>query len=365
MKTTASKMSRVLVLFLVAWIAVTGSQVSARTQLKNICRLKGQETNVLRGLGLVVGLNGTGAANDPVTMRALARAMEVMHNPVAGGSQQGALEELKKIQNVAMVMVMATVPATGSRRGDLIDCYVSALNGKSLVGGRLAFASLQGPNTQDTRVYALCEGQVMVDDPNVPTSGVVQAGCQLEVDIFTPFHRDGYMTLILDNNHANFQTAAMIAEEIDRKYRESLDYSTDENNASQETVSRAIDAANILVRIPEVYRNDPVAFASDVLDIKLYEHEPEARVVVNPRAGSIVISGEVEIGDVVVSHKNIIVETVAIDRFSAIDTELTNEPKLKTMIDQLNALQVPTEDMIDIIRGINQNGKLHGRLVIE
>ena len=55
---------------------------SARTVLRNICRVKGQEENVLRGLGLVVGLNGTGEANDPQTMRALARAMEVMGNPI-------------------------------------------------------------------------------------------------------------------------------------------------------------------------------------------------------------------------------------------------------------------------------------------
>ena len=39
-----------------------------RTFLRNICRVKGQEENVLRGLGLVVGLNGTGEANDPATM---------------------------------------------------------------------------------------------------------------------------------------------------------------------------------------------------------------------------------------------------------------------------------------------------------
>jgi flagellar P-ring protein precursor FlgI len=336
----------------------------ARTTLKNICRLKGQEENVLRGVGLVVGLNGTGAANDPVTMRAIARALEIMGNPVPGGGSQGALDELKKNQNVSLVTVMATIPSTGSRRGDQIDCYVAALNGKSLNGGRLLAASLQGPNTQDKRVYALCEGQVVVDNPEIPTVGVIPGGCQLEADIFTPFHKDGYITLIIDSNHANFQTAALIAEEIDRKYRESLDYAG-EGGASEATVCRAIDAANVVVRIPEVYRNDPVAFASDVLDIKLYEHEPESRVVINSRAGSIVISGEVEIGDVVVSHKNIVVEAVPIDRFTGINFDQATAPKLKQLIDQLNALQVPTEDMIDIVRGIEANGKLHGRLIME
>ena len=117
--------------------------------------------------------------------------------------------------------------------------------------------------------------------------------------------------------------------------------------------------------------NDPVAFASDILDIKLYEHEPEARVVVNSRAGSIVIGGDVEIGTVVVSHKNVVVEvegesaTVAPAEFTPIDVAQTNDPKLKSLVDQLNSLKVPTLDMIEIIRGIERNGKLHGRLIIE
>jgi flagellar P-ring protein FlgI len=355
----------------VAWLVVIAivliaPQVDARTQLKNICRVKGQEENVLRGMGLVVGLNGTGEANDVPTMRAIARAMEIMGNPLSAAGQQSGLEELKKYKNVAMVMVTATIPATGARRGDQIDCYVMALNGKSLAGGRLAFASLQGPNTNDKRVFALCQGQVIVDNPDQPMVGVVQSGCQMEADVFTPFYTDdGYLTLILDSNHANFQTSALIAETINSQYRESLNYSGDSASTQEEDLCHARDAANIRVRIPEVYRNDPVSFASDILDIKLYEHEPEARVVVNPRSGSIVISGDVEIGDVIVSHKNIIVEAVSDQRFMALDADQSNDPKLKQMVDQLNALKVPTIDMIEIIRGIDRNGKLHGKLIVD
>ena len=61
---------------------------AASTRLKNICRVKGQEENVLRGMGLVVGLNGTGEANDGPTMRAIARAMEIMGNPLTMNGQQ-------------------------------------------------------------------------------------------------------------------------------------------------------------------------------------------------------------------------------------------------------------------------------------
>src|SRR3990170_4691344 len=162
-----SRTLRLIAVVVACGVAIPSQPADARTQLKNICRLKGQEENVLRGLGLVVGLSGTGESNDPATMRAIARAMQIM-----GDGEQGGFEELKKIKNVAMVMVTATIPATGSRRGDRVDCYVSAINGKSLEGGRLAFASLLGPNTNDTLVYGLCEGQVVVDDTEQPMVGV-------------------------------------------------------------------------------------------------------------------------------------------------------------------------------------------------
>ena len=226
--------------------------------------------------------------------------------------RKSGLDELKKMKNVALVMVTATVPATGARRGDRVDCFVSAINGKSLAGGRLAFASLQGPNTQDPRVYALCEGQVTIDDPSQPMVGIVHAGCQMEADIFTPFYRDGYMTLILDKNHADFQTA----NEIVYLIRQQLAYSESGDAKLSEDMVRAINASNIVVKIPEVFMRDPVAFASDLLEIRIEEPQTESRVVINPRAGTIVISGDVEIGDVIVSHKNVVVEATTAPTFA-------------------------------------------------
>jgi flagellar P-ring protein FlgI len=335
---------------------------AASTRLKNICRVKGQEENVLRGMGLVVGLNGTGEANDPPTMRAIARAMEVMHNPLATNGQIGNLDELRKIKNASLVMVTATVPATGARRGDRVDCFVSGLNGKSLDGGRLAFASLQGPNTKDPTVYALCQGQVNVDDPAQPMVGVIHGGCQMEADIFTPFVMDErFITLVLDKNHANFQTANEIASLI----REQMQNSGVTSEGDMEEIVRAQDAANIVVRIPDIEKNDPVGFTSQILETRIEEPEPESRVVINSRAGTIVISGDVEIGDVIVSHKNVVVEATATPTFAAIDIDQSATPKLQQLVNQLNLLKVPTADVIDIIRGIERNGKLHGRLIID
>jgi flagellar P-ring protein precursor FlgI len=343
-------------------VAMLPGLASARMQLKNICRIKGQEENVLRGWGLVVGLNGTGEANDGPTMRAIARAMEIMGNPVAQpDAKQSGFDELKKMKNVAMVMVTATVPSTGARRGDKVDCFVSAINGKSLDGGRLAFASLLGPNTEDKRVYALCQGQVTIDNLQQPMVGVIHAGCQLEADIFTPFYRDGYITLILDKNHADFQTATDVVQFI----REKAGYPETNDMPASEQMVHAIDAANIRVRIPKHSLNDPVEFASELLEISMEAPKTESRVVINPRAGTIVISGDVEIGDIIVSHKNVVVDATTAPSFAAIDVDQSSAPKLQTLVDQLNSLKVPTADMIEIIKGIERNGKLYGRLIIE
>lgn len=355
-------------------LTILCSPARATTRLKNICRIKGQEENVLRGYGLVVGLNGTGEANDPIIMQAIARSMELMGHPLSG-SRQGAYEELRKIKNAAAVLVTAKVPATGARRGDQLDCFVSGINGKSLAGGRLAFASLQGPNTQDPRVYALCQGQVTIDDETQPMVGVVHGGCQMEADIFTPFFKDGHITFVLDKNHANFWTADEVANMIEEKW---LTEYAEDNQATRsaggnarparsEHVVRAIDAANIMVRIPDSARDDPVGFASELLEIRVVDPEPEARVVINPRAGTIVISGDVEIGDVIVSHKNVVVEAAAAtaDTFARIDVDESNKPKLDKLVSQLNSLKVPTSDVIEIIRGIERNGKLHARLIVE
>ena len=91
-------------------------------------------------------------------------------------------------------------------------------------------------------------------------------------------------------------------------------------------------------------------------------------VVVNERTGSVVISGEVEIGSVVVTHKNLVIEAGAIqpaERFVGLESGATRATSLKSLVEALNAVKLPTADIIDIIKGLEKNGKLQGKLVIE
>lgn len=353
----------------VALCATADAFAQGKTKLANISRVKGQEENVLRGIGLVVGLNGTGESNDAATMRALSRALELMGNPVTstGRFDQQAEMALRNVKNVALVMVTATVPPTGARSGDKLDCTVNALNGKSLVGGRLISAALQGPNTQDPTVYALCEGAVHVVDSTQPMAAEVHNGCQMTRDVFTPFvSEDGWVTIVLHPHHADFSVSESVAYQLGTKYLEDFLPSGVklELGEVREKYVRPLDAANIRIKVPESLEKDPVAFVSQLLELDIYEAEPEARVVCNTKTGSVVISGDVEIGDVVFTHQNLVIETGPAANFEAISVGETMRPRLDRLVDALANLRVPAKDVIEIIRGIDRLGKLHAKLIV-
>jgi flagellar P-ring protein precursor FlgI len=337
------------------WDATTAD---ARILLKNICRVKGQEENTLHGLGLVVGLKGSGDGGEFLpTIRSLATALQLMGSPLG----RGGPVELKDAKNVALVMVTVTVPAAGARQGDKLDCVVSSIGAaKSLNGGTLFSTPLQGPQVGNSRVYAFAQGQLHIDDVKAPTTAKIHQGCRLEEDFYNVFSKDGKITLVLDKNHADFQVAQDTAELINSQ----LNYQNTDGY-----LARALNQVNIEVSIPPQYREDPVLFISQVLSLPTLDPQPEARVVINERTGSVVVSGDVEIGSVVVTHKNIVIETgsanASANRFVPLDTDKTATAKLKALVEALNAVKVAPEDMIDIIKSIERNGKLHGALIIE
>jgi flagellar P-ring protein precursor FlgI len=132
-------------------------------------------------------------------------------------------------------------------------------------------------------------------------------------------------------------------------------------------MARAIDPVNVQVRIPEPYREEPVVFVSDVLKQRIPYPQSEARVVINERTGSVIIGADVEIGPVAISHKNFVIETgVATgSQFVPVDSNERSTAKLKTLVDALNAIKVPTEDIIDILKGLERNGRLYGRVIVQ
>lgn len=331
--------------------------VAATTRLKDICRLKGQEENTLHGLGLVVGLKGTGdGGNFLPAIRSLATAMQLMGNPIG----QGGAAELKDARNVALVMVTATVPGAGARQGDKLDCYVSAIgSAKSLEGGRLFITAMQGPLVESPVIYAFAQGAIEVEDPRLPTTGKVHKACRLEEEFFNPFLKEGRITLVLDERHAGFQMAQEVAELIN---------SRPGKQTEGDHGARALDQVNIEVVLSEIDLRDPVEFISGVLNLPLFEVPTPAQVVIHEKSGAIVVGEDVEISPVIVSHKNLVVEAgrpALGERFVPIAPGKEPSVKLKALVEALNAVKAAPADIIDILKAVDRSGKLHGRLIIE
>jgi flagellar P-ring protein FlgI len=353
-----------LALVLSALFFVLSAVSKAELRVRDVCRVKGQEENTLHGLGLVVGLKGTGDANGTTTLRSLARMMELMGTRVAQGPD-GAflLQEIKDAKNVALVFVTATVPAAGGRQGDVLNCTVAnAMNAKSLSGGFLLMTPLLGPRPGSDRVYAFASGPVELPDGTQPLTGKVHNGCRLEEDFQNVYTNDGKVTLVLDKNHASFQTAQDIADVL----KNQPDF---RDGSSADEVAVARDQVNIEVKIPEKYAADPVLFVSLLLNQRIYTTETVARVVVNERAGAIVIGANVEIGPVAVTHKNLVIEVapgITVNEFVPLDPASNKQTtKLLALVEALNAVKVPTSDIIEIIKGLERNGQLYGQLIVE
>jgi flagellar P-ring protein FlgI len=331
-------------------------------RLADICRVKGQEENKLQGLGLVVGLKGTGDSKLSVTTRTVARLVQNMGGSVAT-DKQGIpnLKELEEAGNVALVMVTATIPAAGAQQGDQLNCTVDAISAKSLVGGRLVLAYMLGPRADVQTIYGIASGPISIADTSVPTSGMVFDGCKMETTITNGFVLNNKMTLILDRDLASFSTAADVQDAINSFFVGTM-------AGNNYGLAKAKDQLHIEVELPPAYAERPVMFAKLILDIELSNLKKNKRVVINEREGVIVIGENVLINPVAINHKNLTIQAGGNpEPFVAFDPSSPKaaQPALKNLVEALNALKVPTDDVIAIIRTLKRNGDLYGEVVIQ
>ncbi len=340
-------------------------------KLGDLCRLKGQEINTLQGLGLVVGLRGTGDGDAAPTARALARMMQLMGGQVAlDATGRLDIRDVEDAKNVALVFVTAKVPGVGAQQGDLMDVSVNAINAKSLDGGYLMMTPLLGPRADNPTVYALAQGPLSVSPDGPPTTGRIQSGGKMESTINAEFHVNGKLTLILDRDFANFDTTQRIEDEINNLPALTPgDLGSDATTPTQRRAqAKAIDQLHVEVMIPELYRDNPIKFLYILLNITIQLSEHSTRVVINERDGVVVIGEDVEIAPVLVTHRNLRIEAGGRtnDTLASVGQgRETENAKLKALADALNALDVPTEDLIAIIKTLKRKGDLYGEVVFE
>lgn len=335
-------------------------------KLGDMCRLKGQEKNTLQGVGIVVGLRGTGDESPP-TARSLAETLNKLGAPM-GLDRAGELDlrDVEDARNVALVVVTAQIPAVGSQAGDQIDVTVHAIGAKSLEGGTLMLTPLLGPRADNRKVYAMANGALSLSLDGPATRATVQGGAKMEATVESAFHLNGKITLVLDRDFASFDTAQRIEDEINNLSQVTFRDPNNLGSGSSRTRARAIDQVHIEVMIPELYRDNPIKFISFLLSLQIRLSNQSSRVVINEREGVVVIGKDVEIAPVLVNHRNLRIDAGGGGLVTIADgSDQVGNAKLKSLADALNALDVPTEDLIAIIKTLKRKGDLFGEVIFQ
>ncbi len=350
---------------------------SGLTRIRDIARPLGERLNQLEGVGLVVGLNGTGDGNDSLaTLRPMMELLRNMGNPVD-------LTDVNA-KNVAYVSISARIGRNGARSGDLIDLQVQSINGaKSLAGGRLISAPLRSNSTFDDNVYAMAEGLISIPDEDIPTSGIIRGGAVIESDIFYHYvsryedvNRGGYFTLVLDDEHANFQVARIVKMEIEAEFSPPGNL-TGENALALRQV-HIQDPKNIQITIPPNQMDKAPLVIARVMDLPVELPQPEAKVVINRRTKTIAITGNVEISPVIVHVNGLTIQIlnpepvptpaqpeVKQSEWTAFDTGGNGSVKLQQLITALDQLNVPVEEKINAIYALQRADCLLARVETE
>lgn len=348
------------------------SPVAAGSSVREMVRIEGQGESVLQGLGLVVGLPGTGdSAQELAVARPLAEVLRRNGNPI------GSIEELGNSRSVALVMVMSVIPEGGAKTDDRFDVTVSVINSaSSLQGGTLYIAPLTGPYP-GSPVYAVAQGQVDVEDENVPTSGRVRGGARIVREIAMPPIGNTF-DLIIHPYFSGWSSATQIAANITDAY---LLRPPDPDEAIR-PVARVIDERTVRIEVPEIERNDPAAFVADVLstEIDISQLNLPAQVICNPRTGAIIVTGDVEISMVALTHRNLVIRHVMPEpepdplnpleeehRWTGIGTSgrETERARLEDLLNAFKQLDVPVEEQIQILQMLHKTGRLHAQLIMD
>ena len=280
--------------FMVFMISVPA--VSQADRIKDLTTLAGARSNQLVGYGLVVGLAGTGDRDKiSFTAQSLKATLERLGVEVDGPISnydlfsQGVANlayDKTKLDNVASVIVTATLPAF-AKPGQQIDVNVATAGlATSLMGGSLILTELRG---SDGEIYALAQGQLTVSgvDVNaagssikigVPTSGRIPGGAIVEREVETPFQTSDY--LVFNTQQTDFTTVSAITDAINENFGAGT--------------AMAMDGRSIAVAAPE-NMSARVSFLSMIENLDVVPGEPRAKVVVNSRTGTVVISRGVRV----------------------------------------------------------------------
>src|SRR4051812_20090331 len=217
-------------------LVLTLARPAQALRIRDAVRLKNEVPNELVGMGIVVGLNGTGDGGGFLpTMRPLKEMMKKFDDPVVLES------ELKNANNVAIVSVSMSVPAHGAHAGEKLDVKVSALAAKSLKGGRLFIIPMLAPRADVKVILGWASGQLVLDDDKQPTSATIREGGVLNEDILPEEIHDDTFTLVIHPKMAGPELASAIAYQINEEVA---------TQTGGTSIAVALDSTSVQVNIP-------------------------------------------------------------------------------------------------------------------
>lgn len=343
-------------------------------RIKDLATLAGVRNNQLIGYGLVVGLDGTGdRSGTRFTEQSFGNMLMQLGINIPPGVKLNS-------KNIAAVMVTANL-SSFMKRGQTMDVNVSSIgDSKSLRGGTLLLTPLKGA---DGRVYAMAQGNVTVvalgvqgDDGssvtvNVPSGGRIANGATVEVDIPNPFYFSRKLTYNLHS--PDFTTAKRMRDAI--------------NELMGPGTAEAIDAASVEVSAPKLM-SQRVDYVSVLENIEFTPGEAEAKIIINPRTGTIVIGQNVRVKPSAVSHGNLVVTISENPQVSqpnpfangrtvvVPDTQINVEQRgnrtflfapgtsLKDIVKAINAVGATPADLVAILEALKQVGALNATIII-
>lgn len=351
----------------------------AGVRLKDVCTVLGQGEIHLTGLGLVTGLQGTGDNKFNPTIRALHTALGSLNDR---DLRKNAIDikGLLGTKNIALVTIHAVVPAQGVKRGQKIHCMVTSIgSATSLRGGFLMATPLS--DNQNQYAMGIASGALRIHEEESKTRGKIPAGVEMIQDFNTqvihPIGDQQFFYLLIDPSRASFQTAAEVAELVNDNTRSEAN-SVGSSDVFQ--VARVLGEGMVEVIIPNVYKNYPFKFIAIVLAMTVENNSIDARVIVNKTTKTVVITGEVVISPVVLTHKGLQIAVGdgtgrPIDDFVTLNeqrekrdgqtTTSQEERKLEELLGAMKQLKLPADDIIDVVLNLEKAGVLHARVFFE
>jgi len=363
-------------LILLVVMLLSTSEVGQCERIKDIVDIQGIRGNPLRGIGLVIGLAGTGDSTLP--------SRQMLTNILRDAGLVLSPDDLTG-GNIAVVMVTAEL-GPFAREGSQIDVDVSAIgDAKSLQGGKLLPTPLKG---LDDQVYAVAEGGVSIGGwtalgekasitKNHQTVGRIPSGAIVEKEEIATFveYISGYRFITLNLRNSDFSTAERISRAINQIYPNS---------------SAVADAGTIKVKVPsQISQKELAGFIDNIMKPEVKVDVP-AVVVINERTGTIVVGENVGISAVAISQGSLVVKiqereivsqpvapfsdagetkvvpetVIGVEEKEGYLIPVSKAVTVSELAKTLNAIGATPTDLIAIFNALKKAGALQAKLVI-